>query len=129
VIGFGAGSVGAGFFSDPGDPLPPRGHPRDHATDLLGSAGLEGRWRTGAWSFSTSLLALVPLLSSYADDFEVLDGLTSPRSGARLGAELRLGAWFEGSADVRTPRCPNVLGGRCGYRRRVSSRRVDGRFR
>jgi hypothetical protein len=95
-IGFGAGSRSAGFYSDPRDPLPPRGRLRDHATDLLGSAGLEGRWRRGAWSFSTSLLALVPLLSSFPDDLELFDGLTHAREGhgARLGAELRLGAWF-----------------------------------
>jgi hypothetical protein len=95
-IGFGAGSENPGFFRDPSIPLPPRGRPTAHGTDLLGSAGLEGRWQTGAWSFSTSLLALVPLLSSYPDDLELINGLSSPRAGhgARLGAELRLGAWF-----------------------------------
>jgi hypothetical protein len=95
-IGFGAGSGGAGYFLPSGTPLPPQGSPKDHATELLGSTGLEGRWRTGAWSFCTSLLALVPLLSSYPDNLELFSGSTSPRAGhgARLGAELRLGAWF-----------------------------------
>ena len=95
-LGFGGGTGNAGFFIAPGQPFPAPGRPRDYATDLLGSAGLEGRWRTGAWSFSTSLLALVPLLSSYPDDLQLFNGWTPPRAGhgARLGAELRLGAWL-----------------------------------
>jgi len=105
-IGFGALDGNAGFFRDPNDPLPPRGRPTDHATDLLGSVGVEGRWRTGAWSFAASLLALVPLRSSDPDDFEFLADSTSPRGGhgASLGAELRLGAWFAFGAPEATPK-------------------------
>jgi hypothetical protein len=68
--------------------------------------GVEGRWRTGAWSFAASLLALVPLRSSDPDDFEFLADSTSPRGGhgASLGAELRLGAWFAFGAPEATPK-------------------------
>jgi hypothetical protein len=104
-IGFGARDGNAGLVRDPNEPLPAQGRPTDHATDLLGSAGVEGRWETGAWSLAASLLALVPLRSSDPDDFEFLADSTSPREGhgASLGAELRLGAWFFGAPEV-TPK-------------------------